>query len=443
MPEANFELPVYLIHNNIPIYQTYKNDWYENGPYQYHYAVVPYPNEKEESFDIRELSSFDKTLSIDANLRKAIDEKTLPIFRLPEEEQKQYFYDEYLNYIPTTPEQEDCYVIADAFLTKILNSDSGDAFVVPGRDNAFNKTLFLIPDSNINTNSGYSLFIFDETVSWNHFYENEAAHKIFIDNYPADLIQAIFIAMDVEYPMNPEQYLIPDDEIMANPQYAKDSVEVYLWTSDYLSNRAIYQVLAENKDLEAEDIYDFNFYGYYNAQDQSVKVEGTYFIDVNGEEQIHFTLPLYPFEESALKKIIDQYCLTREGQTALELVNAYRKEENLPPIEPLKIPEIDMEKLQSYLKEDMIMEFDSVEECLNYFNTYDGQNFKSTDELKAYQKEYGFSIGEKWYHISFDDALDVYKTDKNPSLKTMVEDAADRTSANVSVPKLKQEIERE
>ena len=28
----------------------------------------------------------------------------------------------------------------------------------------------------------------------------------------------------------------------------------------------------------------------------------------------------------------------------------------------------------------MILEFDSIEECMDYFNTYDGQNFKSTDE---------------------------------------------------------------
>ena len=28
----------------------------------------------------------------------------------------------------------------------------------------------------------------------------------------------------------------------------------------------------------------------------------------------------------------------------------------------------------------MILEFDSIEECMDYFNTYDGQNFKSADE---------------------------------------------------------------
>ena len=57
----------------------------------------------------------------------------------------------------------------------------------------------------------------------------------------------------------------------------------------------------------------------------------------------------------------------------------------------------------------MILEFSSAEECMEYFNTYDSQNFKSVDEMKTFQGKYGFGHEGKWYHISFDEALDVQK----------------------------------
>lgn len=70
---------------------------------------------------------------------------------------------------------------------------------------------------------------------------------------------------------------------------------------------------------------------------------------------------------------------------------------------------INIHKLQEYLAKDMILEFESPEECMNYFNTYDYQNFKTVEEMKQYQAEYGFGVGEKWYHINFDEALDVHE----------------------------------
>lgn len=84
---------------------------------------------------------------------------------------------------------------------------------------------------------------------------------------------------------------------------------------------------------------------------------------------------------------------------------------------------IPADKLKAYLEEDLVLEFDSPEECMAYFNTYDSQSFQSVDEMKAYQSEYGFGIGEKWYHINFDEALDVYS---RPSLEDRIQNASSR-----------------
>lgn len=71
--------------------------------------------------------------------------------------------------------------------------------------------------------------------------------------------------------------------------------------------------------------------------------------------------------------------------------------------------QINREKLAEYLADEMILEFESAEECRVYFNTYDGQNFETVADMKKYQGEYGFGLDGKWYHISFDEALDVWE----------------------------------
>lgn len=71
--------------------------------------------------------------------------------------------------------------------------------------------------------------------------------------------------------------------------------------------------------------------------------------------------------------------------------------------------QINREKLADYLAEEMIMEFESAEECRVYFNTYDGQDFETVADMKQYQGEYGFGLDGKWYHINFDEALDVWE----------------------------------
>lgn len=69
---------------------------------------------------------------------------------------------------------------------------------------------------------------------------------------------------------------------------------------------------------------------------------------------------------------------------------------------------INMEKLAQYLKEDKILEFNSDKECMEYFNTYDYQDFTTVEEMKLYQGRFGFNVGEKRYHINYEEALDVW-----------------------------------
>lgn len=73
---------------------------------------------------------------------------------------------------------------------------------------------------------------------------------------------------------------------------------------------------------------------------------------------------------------------------------------------------INMEKLLQYTADETIMEFESDEKCMEYFNTYDYQHFKTVEEMKTYQGKYGFNIGKKRYHINYEYALDVYEMEK-------------------------------
>lgn len=69
---------------------------------------------------------------------------------------------------------------------------------------------------------------------------------------------------------------------------------------------------------------------------------------------------------------------------------------------------INMKKLAQYLKEGKILEFNSDKECMEFFNTYDFQDFKTVEEMNTYQDKYRFNIGEKRYHVSCNEALDVW-----------------------------------
>lgn len=69
---------------------------------------------------------------------------------------------------------------------------------------------------------------------------------------------------------------------------------------------------------------------------------------------------------------------------------------------------INIERLNKYLINREVLEFDSDKKCMEYFNTYDYQNLKSVEEMKTFQGKYGFNIGKKRYHINTENALDVY-----------------------------------
>lgn len=65
------------------------------------------------------------------------------------------------------------------------------------------------------------------------------------------------------------------------------------------------------------------------------------------------------------------------------------------------------DKISAYVEMEYLLEFDSPEECMKYFNTYDCQNFKTVEEMKEYQGKYGFGFNGKWYHVNIEDALDI------------------------------------
>lgn len=72
---------------------------------------------------------------------------------------------------------------------------------------------------------------------------------------------------------------------------------------------------------------------------------------------------------------------------------------------------INAKKLKRYLGSGDVLEFESDQECLEFFNVYDFQKFKSIEDLKQYQGKYGFTLNGKRYHINTDKALDVYNKD--------------------------------
>jgi hypothetical protein len=75
----------------------------------------------------------------------------------------------------------------------------------------------------------------------------------------------------------------------------------------------------------------------------------------------------------------------------------------------MEMKEANAETIKQYVEDDLILEFDSAEEALNYFNTYDYQKFETVEEMKAYQGEYGFGFNGKWYHINYEYVMEEFK----------------------------------
>lgn len=115
------------------------------------------------------------------------------------------------------------------------------------------------------------------------------------------------------------------------------------------------------------------------------------------------------FEPETISKFLEEH-ETDGGSFSGDYKDVIRKLNELKE-EKLKNTDfetpINIQKLREYLVEEMILEFESPEECMKYFNTYDYQNFKTVEEMKQYQAEYGFGVGAKWYHINVEEALDV------------------------------------
>lgn len=207
MPFASVNVPAYLIHNNIPVYQTYRNDWYDD-PYHYHYSVVLYPeNERVETFDIRDLPGYDNNLSAAEIIRYAIDERALPIFKLPEEELRNYFLDETIGYISMTPEQDACFELADYFLTRLMDASSHDGFCIPADQNIFGKTFFLTPEKNReNDQLGYRLSVYSGEAFWEDFRKQEPIRSIWVDAFYGDsAFMAVCFGTGIPYPFQNEQ----------------------------------------------------------------------------------------------------------------------------------------------------------------------------------------------------------------------------------------------
>lgn len=66
-------------------------------------------------------------------------------------------------------------------------------------------------------------------------------------------------------------------------------------------------------------------------------------------------------------------------------------------------------KLEKYLEEGKILEFRDDKEFAIWFTHEVSHCVANVNMMKMQQGEYGFSIGNKRYHILVDDALDVYE----------------------------------
>lgn len=207
MPLASVNAPAYLIHNNIPVYQTYRNDWYED-PYHYHYSVVLYPeNELVETFDIRDLPGYADNYSAAKIIRHAIDEKALPIFKLPEEQFRNYLMDETIGYVSMTPEQDACFELADYLLCRLMDASAHDGLCIPADQNVFHQTFFLVPERNPNNEQpGYRLSTYSGHASWEDFRKQEPSRSIWAETfYGESVFMAVCYAAGISYPFREER----------------------------------------------------------------------------------------------------------------------------------------------------------------------------------------------------------------------------------------------
>lgn len=343
MPTKYMNEPALLIHNNVAIYTAYE---YGDGLSPYTYQFCHTPNGErfdDDTFDIRELSTYDKSLSITENLLKAIEEKALPLFHLSEEEQLEYMVIPKLGYYEMTNEEETALELIDFVLCELFNTDNEIAFrmVTPLSGG---RTLFFLPHDDENF-FNYDIHVFDGSVNWFQFAnkEIEPFMKFHTDNIQNDVNKLVFHALDIPFPCKKEDRFILDDEVQICQDELNEMIDVYIWAADYLVDRLSLQEFGMLLSKDEEMIDNINFYGLYNVKDNSVEINGTYYTYENEEEvQKEFELTLFNSEKVQLIEAIAEYCQKNYHKTPLELVNKARMEENLPPISQKKQPLTDM-----------------------------------------------------------------------------------------------------
>jgi hypothetical protein len=69
MPSGYIEPDVFLEHNGVTVYHTYKDDWYENGPLTYWFTL----DESGDDFDIRDLDNYADAPTDEDVIKDAID----------------------------------------------------------------------------------------------------------------------------------------------------------------------------------------------------------------------------------------------------------------------------------------------------------------------------------------------------------------------------------
>lgn len=251
-----------------------------------------------------------------------------------------------------------------------------------------------------------------------------------IDNYFSMPLSELKVLTEEKLKNIPEE-IIPDKET----EYYKDRMK----HNHYRVHVPTYRDLDEAKAVDG--IVQGKYYGTYSTMtpaEQNNVMQAMCALRGFGLDYVA-TAPNFPYRGQIInyfsKKGID--LVTREGidKWINEHPGRCALEENRMKGLQNQNPHIDMYKLKEYLDKDMIMEFESPEECRVYFNTYDYQHFNTVDEMKQYQGEYGFGVGEKWYHINFEEALDVRKPAKGISLDHKISNASERAKQTAAAEK--------
>lgn len=111
-------------------------------------------------------------------------------------------------------------------------------------------------------------------------------------------------------------------------------------------------------------------------------------------------------EKKIEKRLSDDYTFIDWLKDVIEEI----EQDQLDEVDNVKL---DMEKFNRYLSDDnemcqpMIGCFGTIKEAMRRYKNDDGLRFKSVQEMKDYCDKYYFIYEGKWYHIWFDEALDV------------------------------------